>query len=79
MHCDNEICITVARDASSMKKVSYVARRVRLLQELVERKVISMVKVSGLANPSDMLTKHLQKDIFRKYAANLYNAAIADV
>ena len=41
--------------------------------------VISMVKVSGLANPSDMLTKHLQKDIFRKYAANLYNAAIADV
>ena len=79
MHCDNEICITVARDASSMKKVSYVARRVRLLQELVERKVIKMVKVSGLANPSDMLTKHLAKDIFRKYAANLYGAAIADV
>ena len=79
MHCDNEICITVARDASSMKKVSYVARRVRLLQELVERKVIKMVKVSGLANPADMLTKHLTKDIFRKYAANLYGAAIADV
>ena len=79
MHCDNEICITVARDASSMKKVSYVARRVRLLQELVERKVINMVKVSGLANPADMLTKHLSKDIFRKYAANLYGAAIADV
>ena len=55
-----------------MKKVSYVARRVRLLQELVERKVINMVKVSGLANPADMLTKHLAKDIFRKYAANLY-------
>ena len=38
-----------------------------------------MVKVSGLANPSDMLTKHLAKDIFRKYAANIYGAAIADV
>ena len=59
-----------------MKKVSYVARRVRLLQELVERKVINMVKVSGLANPADMLTKHLVKEIFRKYAARLYNCAL---
>lgn len=79
MHCDNEICITVARDASSMKKVSYVARRVRLLQELVQRSVVRMEKVSGLANPADMLTKHLVKDTFRKYAARLYGCLPSDL
>ena len=79
--CDNEICITVAKDASSMKHVAYVARRVRFLQELqsADRRVLNMRKVSGLANPSDMLTKHLKKESFRLYAAKLYGCSPTDL
>ena len=27
--CDNEACVTVSKDASAMKRMAYVARRVR--------------------------------------------------
>ena len=79
--CDNEICITVAKDASSMKHVAYVARRVRFLQEMQssDHRIISMRKVSGLANPADMLTKHLKKESFKLYAAKLYGCSPADL
>ena len=80
-HSDNEICITVAKDASSMKHVAYVARRVRFLQEMQssDHRIISMRKVSGLANPADMLTKHLKKESFKLYAAKLYGCSPADL
>ena len=79
--CDNEICITVAKDASSMKHVAYVARRVRFLQEMQssDHRIISMRKVSGLANPADMLTKHLKKESFKLYAAKLYGCSPTDL
>ena len=59
-------------------KVAYVARRVRLLQEL-EGQITQLRKVSGLANPADLLTKYLRKATFRPYAARLYGCSVADV
>ena len=73
--CDNEVCVMVARDASSIKRLAYVTRRVRLLQELHARGVVAMPPqgVPGTANPADAFTKHLEKTIFRSYMAVLYN------
>ena len=64
-----------------MKHVAYVARRVRFLQEMQspDHRIISMRKVSGLANPADMLTKHLKKESFKLYAAKLYGCSPADL
>ena len=72
--CDNDACVTVSRDASSIKRLAYVARRVRFLQEL-EGHVSKMHPVPGTANPADAFTKHLAKPTFKQYMARLYNVS----
>lgn len=71
----------MAKDFSSMKHVAYVAHRVRFLQELQspDRRVVAMRKISGLANPADMLTKHLKNKAFKLYAAKLYGCSPTDL
>ena len=78
--CDNEVCIMVAKDASSIKRLAYVTRRVRLLQELEAREIVKMPQpgVPGTANPADALTKHLKdKQSWREYMAVLYNVDVS--
>ena len=75
--CDNEACIMVSKDATSLKRLSYITRRVRLLQELTSHGVVVLHKVSGTANPADALTKVLAvKYAFKEYMAKLYNVGI---
>ena len=64
----------VAKDASAIKRLSYVTRRVRLLQELQAHGVVDMRNVPGKDNPADSLTKSLERAPFRRYMARLYNA-----
>ena len=73
--CDNNAAVLAANDASSVKRLAYVARRLRWLQELGLRKYIRLLNVSGKANPADALTKHLNKYEFREYMTRLYNCA----
>ena len=77
--CDNEICIMVSKDSSSEKRLAYMARRVRFMQELVARGVITLHKVPGTANPADALTKYIGRDLHRDYMARLYQAGPSDM
>ena len=71
--CDNDAAVMVSRDATSIKRLAYIARRCRFLQELVDRKIITLLKVPGTANPADALTKHLSpKQVFRGYMHRIY-------
>jgi len=74
--CDNEAAVLLAaNDASSIKRLAYIARRVRFLQELVTRKIVVLLNIDGKQNPADALTKHIEpKATFRDYMARLYNA-----
>ena len=73
--CDNEAAVMAANDASSIKRLAYIARRVRFLQELVTRKIVVLLNIDGKQNPADALTKHIEpKGTFREYMARLYNA-----
>ena len=74
--CDNEVTVMVSKDASSVKRLAYIVRRVRLLQELDRRGVVRLHNVPGTANPADALTKHLKspKD-WLNYMTILYNRA----
>ena len=68
----------VSKDASSIKRLAYVMRRVRLLQELERSGVVKLYNVPGTANPSDALTKHLkQRSSFVTYMCYMYNCEIA--
>ena len=74
--CDNEGAVLVSKDATSIKRLAYIARRCRFMQELVTRKVITLLDVPGDANPADALTKHIApKWLFREYMARIYNGA----
>ena len=70
----NEACVLVAKDASAIKRLSYVTRRVWLLQELQAHGVVDIRNVPGKDNPADALTKSLDRAPFRRYMARLYNA-----
>ena len=74
--CDNEVCVMVTKDQSSIKRLSYVARRVRFLQELNARGIIDIRKVDGTVNPADALTKYLQPKDFKRYMDFLYQGTI---
>ena len=66
-----------ANDATSIKRLAYIARRVRFLQELVDRGICSLLDVPGEANPADALTKHITpKQLFYDYMARLYNTGV---
>ena len=78
MWCDNEAAVCAGNDASSIKRLAYIARRVRFLQELVQRNVIVMKNVPGNTNPADALTKHISpKAHFRELVARMYNTTAA--
>ena len=66
MWCDNDAAVLAGSDASSIKRLAYIARRVRFLQELVVRGVVTLLNVPGTANPADMFTKHLARIPFQK-------------
>ena len=57
----------VANDASSQKRMAYIARRIQFLQELVKLRLADLRSVPGKVNPADALTKHLQKATYREY------------
>ena len=69
----------VAKDATSLKRLSYITRRVRLLQELEKCGVVDTRSVPGTDNPSDPLTKCLDKINFRRYMARLYNVPLSRI
>ena len=73
---DNEACVLVATDASSIHRLAYITRRVRLLQELQRLGVIKCLNVPGLANPADVFTKYVRKASWRVYIARIYNVCI---
>ena len=75
--CDNEAAVMAGNDATSIKRLAYIARRVRFLQELVDRGICSLLDVPGEANPADALTKHITpKQLFYDYMARLYNTGV---
>ena len=69
----------VSKDASSEKRMAYIARRIRFLQELVKLRIVDVMHVPGKANPADALTKHLSKQVYRAYMARLYNTSEANL
>ena len=73
MWCDNTAAVLAGSDSTSIKRLAYIARRVRFLQELVLRGVVKMLNVDGSANPADGFTKHLAKAVFRMYMSRVYN------
>ena len=78
--CDNEAAVMVSKDATSIKRLAYIARRCRFLQELGVMDIVALLNVDGKANPADALTKDISpKTRFREYMARMYNCQTSDL
>ena len=58
-------------------RIRHLATADLWVQQIVRHKKCTLSKHPGTDNPADMLTKHLPKEAFRKYAAKLYNKEIS--
>ena len=77
LRCDNDATLLVSQDATSVKRLAYVARRCKFMQELHEETEINMGHVPGTRNPADLMTKYLEtKALFVEYAAWMYNCTL---
>ena len=65
----------VSTDSTPLKRLAYIARRVRLLQELARHGVVQLHNVPGTANPADIFTKHLTREEFERYMCVLSTTA----
>ena len=54
---DSESAKWIAQDARAVKRIAYIARRCRFLQELEARGIIKILKILGTKNPVNCLTK----------------------
>ena len=69
----------VSTDSTPLKRLAYIARRCRFLQELAARGLVCLRNVPGSANPADALTKHISpKTAFREYMARIYQRPVGD-
>ena len=77
--CDNEAACMVTRNATSVKRLSYIARRCRFMQECQGTEIL-IKDISGLNNPADAFTKHMKiKATWRLYMARIYNASLTQI
>ena len=71
----------VSKDTTPLKRLTYIARRVRLLQELVMELVrlgiARLLNIPGKLNPADVLTKYLTREDFERYISYIYNCTQA--
>ena len=66
----------VSKNSTPLKRLAYVARRVRFLQELAHYNIVKLYDVPGTANPADCFTKHLARGEFERYTSILYNCSV---
>lgn len=70
---DNDGTWYVARDATGLHATAmvYIVRHVRFIQQATFEQEIAAYQVDGVLNPTDVLTKYVARDDFRRHQAFL--------
>ena len=66
LHADSSAAIAIAKRRGS-GKLRHINIASLWIQEKIEQKELTVKKVSGLANPADMMTKHLGREKLETY------------
>ena len=66
LHADSSAAIAIAKRRGS-GKLRHINIASLWIQERIEQKELIVKKVSGLANPADMMTKHLGREKLETY------------
>ena len=74
VYCDSATTLLVASDSKSVKKTSWLFRKVYALREAVVHEHIQPCKVSEAFNLADIFTKYVRYDKWRRHLNRLLNA-----
>ena len=67
IHTDSTGGKSMATRFGTSKKTKHVQLRFLFIQELVASGVVSIKKVSGTSNPSDVMTKYITKEVLHRH------------
>ena len=67
IHTDSTAGKSMATRFGTSKKTKHVQLRFLFIQELVASGVVSIKKVSGTSNPSDVMTKYITKEVLYRH------------
>ena len=73
VYCDSATTLLVASDSKSVKKTSWLFRKVYALREAVVHDEIQPCKVNEAYNLADIFTKYVRLDKWRRHLARLLN------
>ena len=71
IHTDSTAGKSMATRFGTSKKTKHVQLRFLFIQELVASGVVSIKKVAGTSNPSDVMTKYITKDVLQRHLMSL--------
>ena len=71
IHTDSTAGKSTATRFGISKKTKHVQLRFLLIQELFASGVVSIKKVSGTSNPSDVMTKYITKEVLQRHLVSL--------
>ena len=71
IHTDSTAGKSMATRFGTSKKTKHVQLRFLFIQELVASGVVSIKKVSGISNSSDVMTKYITKEVFQRHLMSL--------
>ena len=71
IHTDSTAGKSMATRFGTSKKTKHVQLRFLFIQELVASGVVSIKKVAGTSNPSDVMTKYITKEVLQRHLMSL--------
>jgi hypothetical protein len=67
LRCDNQGAVVCTHDPHSHNRMKHIDIRIHFIRDCVNRHLINVDRVAGIENPSDLLTKPLEKIIHFKW------------
>ena len=72
LHCDSQSAIMLAKNPVFHAKTKHIAVRYHFIRDVVEDKLMELVKVHTDDNPADLLTKGLASEWFAHTVGHLW-------
>jgi hypothetical protein len=64
---DNEACIKIALQESSKHKTKHVENKIHYIRDLIQKKIVDIIKINTQIQLADMFTKALGREVFLRH------------